>query len=274
MYKTTWCTCKFVVLSIKTFYFFGVLLSSPSTLVLLSSSNSPTMVTWRHTSPLSLTFFFYSTPLPPTPSRPSFSYTSVAQSTKCPSECAIVEELGKMYGRLVKVGFFFLIHCMDTIWGPQNNVVIINLLIPQWTIQSFYRLVICLCASLHPSNDQLKCPLYFQCAHRDLAARNVLLGEGLVAKVSDFGLSRDIYTDDVYEKKTGVSCFIPKSSFTYRPHTFSNFKCSFWSMCSFRTNLRFMGQKRFEEGKSTLEPKDIQNGFKVKLSLVDCFKKT
>ena len=36
-------------------------------------------------------------------------------------------------------------------------------------------------------------------------------------------------------------------------------------MCSFHINLRFMGQKRFGKGKSILEPKDIQNGFKMNL---------
>ncbi|PFX19588.1 Angiopoietin-1 receptor [Stylophora pistillata] len=40
------------------------------------------------------------------------------------------------------------------------------------------------------------------CVHRDLAARNVLIGKGLVAKVSDLGMSRDISQDRKYIKRT------------------------------------------------------------------------
>ncbi|CAB4037450.1 vascular endothelial growth factor receptor 2-like, partial [Paramuricea clavata] len=38
--------------------------------------------------------------------------------------------------------------------------------------------------------------------HRDLAARNVLLGNGFVAKVADFGLARDVYKYQKYVKKS------------------------------------------------------------------------
>lgn len=38
--------------------------------------------------------------------------------------------------------------------------------------------------------------------HRDLAARNVLLTEGKVCKISDFGLTRDVYEDDAYLKRS------------------------------------------------------------------------
>ena len=38
--------------------------------------------------------------------------------------------------------------------------------------------------------------------HRDLAARNILLGCDKIIKVCDFGLSRDIFTDNQYKKLT------------------------------------------------------------------------
>jgi proto-oncogene tyrosine-protein kinase Ret len=36
--------------------------------------------------------------------------------------------------------------------------------------------------------------------HRDLAARNVLMAANKVCKVSDFGLTRDVYEGDTYLK--------------------------------------------------------------------------
>lgn len=42
----------------------------------------------------------------------------------------------------------------------------------------------------------------FQLVHRDLAARNILLAAEKICKISDFGLTRDVYEDSAYLKRS------------------------------------------------------------------------
>ena len=54
--------------------------------------------------------------------------------------------------------------------------------------------------------SNLKTIQFVKLVHRDLAARNVLVATDKVCKVSDFGLTRDVYIDETYWKKTEGKC--------------------------------------------------------------------
>ncbi|XP_011270316.1 tyrosine-protein kinase transforming protein Src, variant [Capsaspora owczarzaki ATCC 30864] len=77
--------------------------------------------------------------------------------------------------------------------------------------------------------------------HRDLAARNCLVGQGMVVKIADFGLSRELASDNDYYRmqtrgKLPVKWMAPETM-TFRKFTFMSDVWSFgvtaWECCSY-----------------------------------------
>ncbi|XP_019645247.1 PREDICTED: fibroblast growth factor receptor 2-like [Branchiostoma belcheri] len=103
-----------------------------------------------------------------------------------------------------------------------------------------------------------------QCIHRDLAARNILLGENLVAKVSDFGLSRDIYEDSEYVKSTKSKLplrWMAYESLFYNVYTIQS---DVWSFGVLLWEIMAMGNLPYEGMKGKRMMDMIKDGGRLK----------
>ncbi|CAG7834287.1 unnamed protein product [Allacma fusca] len=101
--------------------------------------------------------------------------------------------------------------------------------------------------------------------HGDLAARNVLLGDGLVAKVADFGLARQVYKNPEYQKtqkqKLPIKWMAPESLTRL---VFSS-KSDVWSFGITLHEMFTLGQTPYagmDIGESFLE--QLKQGYRMK----------
>ena len=95
--------------------------------------------------------------------------------------------------------------------------------------------------------------------HGDLAARNVLLTDQLVAKVSDFGLSKRLYNDlcqsSIYARDNDVTVALPMKWLALEVLKYGQVvptKSDVWSFGIFMWELFQIGAEPYRPGTNTL----------------------